>query len=71
MKITVDSKGGIVIPGIIRKAMDIHPGDSFFMSMTDEGILLTRLEEVKSVNVESVVVFSRDEEGSARCFTLK
>ncbi|MBN2533829.1 MAG: AbrB/MazE/SpoVT family DNA-binding domain-containing protein [Spirochaetales bacterium] len=71
MKIQIDKEGKIAIPRVIRDNLDLHPGDSFFIEPTDEGILLTPLQEDKKVNSESVIVFSGLEEGTTRYFTLK
>lgn len=71
MKIRIDQEGKIIIPRTIRHNLDIHPGDSFFIKATDEGILLTPLQEEKIIDSESVIVFSGIEEGTTRYFTLK
>lgn len=71
MKISIDNEGKVAIPREIQVNLGIHPGDSFNIESTGDGILLTPVHEEKKIDIESVIVFSGKMEGNTRYFTLK
>jgi AbrB family looped-hinge helix DNA binding protein len=71
MKSKLDIKGRISIPKSIQDSLNLSPGDSFKIEMTDSGILLQPDYMENRNNDESVIVLHGKNSGKSKYLTVK
>ncbi len=70
MESKIDSNGRIGIPLAIQKNLNLATGDTFSVEITENGILLTPMDQESKNHSQSVVVLSGTPKDKPRYFTV-